>query len=148
MLCCFWFCYIDELMQERRDSIDNVLEIRLSYINPFVYQHHFFTQFTHILQDHFTDSRSVIQLARQWSNPEEYDKLDNPNLIRTDNITITKQSTTKLCGWYIDGLMQGRCNSSVLAIELHLSCTNASICSLYYNSFFVVSVTGINFISS
>ena len=34
------------------------------------------------------------------------------------------------CGnfpYYIDGLVQERCNSSVLAVELHLSCTNPSI---------------------
>ena len=29
---------------------------------------------------------------------------------------------------YIDGLVQERCNSSALAMELHLSCTNLSIC--------------------
>ena len=28
--------------------------------------------------------------------------------------------------WHIDGLMQERCNSSALALELHLSCTNPS----------------------
>ena len=30
---------------------------------------------------------------------------------------------------YIDGLVQERCNSSALAMELHLSCTNPSICA-------------------
>ena len=30
---------------------------------------------------------------------------------------------------YIDGLVQGRCNSSALAMELRLSCTNPSTCS-------------------
>ena len=30
---------------------------------------------------------------------------------------------------YIDGLEQERCNSSVLAMELSLSCINPSICS-------------------
>ena len=30
----------------------------------------------------------------------------------------------------IDGLMQERCNSSALAMELHLSCINPSICKL------------------
>ena len=30
---------------------------------------------------------------------------------------------------HFDGLVQEKCNSSVLAIELHLSCTNPSICS-------------------
>ena len=29
---------------------------------------------------------------------------------------------------YIDGLVQERCNSSALAMELHLPCTNPSTC--------------------
>ena len=37
-----------------------------------------------------------------------------------------KSSTTKLC-IHIDGLVQERHNSSALAMELHLSCTNPSI---------------------
>ena len=32
-------------------------------------------------------------------------------------------------GYDIDGLVQERCNSSALAMELHLSCTNPSICT-------------------
>ena len=34
------------------------------------------------------------------------------------------------CLSYIDGLVQERRNSSVLAMELRLSCTNPSICSV------------------
>ena len=41
---------------------------------------------------------------------------------------------------YVDGLVQERCNSIAKALELHLSCTNPSICScketLYLESFF------------
>ena len=32
---------------------------------------------------------------------------------------------------YIDGLVQERCNSSALEMELRISCTNPSISSLY-----------------
>ena len=32
---------------------------------------------------------------------------------------------------HIDGLVQARCNSSALAMELHLSCTNPSICFFF-----------------
>ena len=38
----------------------------------------------------------------------------------------------KLVGFYIDGLVQERRNSSALAMELRLSCTNPSICIMSY----------------
>ena len=57
--------------------------------------------FTHILQDYFISTKKVHSYGCPWSNTEEYG--------------------------YIDGLVQERCNSSTLAMELHLSCINLSI---------------------
>ena len=37
---------------------------------------------------------------------------------------------------YINGLVQERCNSSALAMELHLSCPNLSICGCYFAEIF------------
>ena len=42
------------------------------------------------------------------------------------NYIIQLSSSSKL-PWYSDGLMQERCNSSALALELRLSCTNPLI---------------------
>ena len=41
------------------------------------------------------------------------------------------------CVWcaHIDGLVQERCNSNALAMELHLSCTNPSIYKAGHNNF-------------
>ena len=38
--------------------------------------------------------------------------------------------------YYIDGLMRERCNSSALAMELHLSCTNPSIWRFFWELVF------------
>ena len=35
----------------------------------------------------------------------------------------------------MDVLMQEKCNSSALAMELHLTCTNPSICEMYDPNF-------------
>ena len=40
----------------------------------------------------------------------------------------TKSVYREPLGYYIDGLVQERCNSSALTMDLHLSCTNPSIC--------------------
>ena len=41
--------------------------------------------------------------------------------------------------FYIDGLVQERCNSSVLALELRLSCTNPMIQSCLPITYFSVA---------
>ena len=46
----------------------------------------------------------------------------SPHMSTTINPNSSNRETL-----YIDGLMQERCNSSVLAMELHLSCTDLSI---------------------
>ena len=44
---------------------------------------------------------------------------------------IMRVSICWLCSiWYVHGLVQERCNSHALAMELHLSCANPSICCL------------------
>ena len=51
----------------------------------------------------------------------------------------TKQNYIKAHGYsvgykvYIDGLVQERCNSIAVALELHLSCTNPSISQCWEN---------------
>ena len=60
-----------------------------------------------------------------------------------DNIIFLKRIIIKCLLFYIDGLVQERCDSSVVAMELCLSCTNPSISSsklclsacLFYKSF-------------
>ena len=56
------------------------------------------------------DNHTIV--SNHFSNPEWYGQIDHMNLTRTD---------------YIDGLVQERCNSSALAMELCLSCTNPLI---------------------
>ena len=50
------------------------------------------------------------------------------HLSLVSNNRIMKSSSHFLSDSYIDGLVQGRHNSSALAMELHLSCINPSIC--------------------
>ena len=52
------------------------------------------------------------------------------------NITPTKQSTQNNMhvSYNFDKLVQERCNSSVLAMELYLSCTNLSTYLMYPNN--------------
>ena len=54
--------------------------------------------------------------------------------MRTYNFLTEFQTLTKSAGYQIDGLVQERYNSSALAVELHLSCTNPSIywCDIIY----------------
>ena len=44
---------------------------------------------------------------------------------------LKKKGITVMSQEYLGGLMQERRNSSALAVELHLSCINPSICSFY-----------------
>ena len=46
----------------------------------------------------------------------------------TGDMPLSKPMTTQCREAHIDGLVLERCNSSALAIELHLSCINPSIC--------------------
>ena len=52
---------------------------------------------------------------------------------------ITLCSSEQWINLHIDGLVHERCNSSALAMELHLSCTNLSICNRY-----ILSILRIN----
>ena len=40
--------------------------------------------------------------------------------------------------WHVDGLVQEKCNSIANALELHLSCTTASMCTQFYSVCLVV----------
>ena len=52
--------------------------------------------FNHILQGCFTGTGAITWLPQcQWSNPEWYGQMRHMDPPRTDNITTTKQSTTK-----------------------------------------------------
>ena len=52
------------------------------------------------------------------------------------SLTCHHEEGLTLLKWkaYIDGLVQERCNSSALAMELHLSCTNPSTTPSAFNS--------------
>ena len=43
-------------------------------------------------------------------------------------------------GWDIDGAVQERCNSSANALELHLSCSNPLIWSVYYDCYLILII--------
>ena len=69
--------------------------------------------------------------------------------IMTNRIQIALSSVYTMTWekmFHIDGLVQERCNSSALAMELHLSCINPSICTcsmlLYWlGSYWILSQT-------
>ena len=50
-----------------------------------------------------------------------------------------------ICTGYIDGLVQERCNSSTLAMELHLSCTSLLI--WWWNDWYIVYAIDVYHIS-
>ena len=54
----------------------------------------------------------------------------SPHSVHVIKITTHKYHSIYNCGYsknHLDGLVRERCNSSVLAMELHLSCINPSI---------------------
>ena len=60
---------IDGLVQERRNSIANTLELRLSCINPSISLLCLCDLFTRILQPSFTYTGTIVRLSeRQWKN--------------------------------------------------------------------------------
>ena len=66
------WCHIDSLVQERRSSIANALELRLSCINPWIWCHqaamsYFFPQ----LQVHEKDARNVLDMQNVLRLQEE-----------------------------------------------------------------------------
>ena len=79
-------------MQERRNSIANVLELRLSWINQLIWG-------------------SYLQRRVLWSGWHGFK-------------TKPQKSKYMQGTEHVDRLMQERRNSSALAMELHLSCTN------------------------
>ena len=98
-------------------------------------------RFVNILQGYFTGTGAIIRLPQcQWSNPEEYEYMQitiiwiHQNRNYNHNKAKSNQAfTTCACfmGYVvcIEGLVQERRNSIANALELHLSCTNPSICS-------------------
>ena len=66
------WCHIDSLVQERRSSIANALDLRLSCINPSIWCHqaamsYFFPQ----LQVHEKDARNVLDMQNVLRLQEE-----------------------------------------------------------------------------
>ena len=53
-------------------------------------------------------------------------------IIYYTNMSTTNKIIPQNSRYYINGLVQERCNSSALAMELRLSCINPSICNMIY----------------
>ena len=92
--------YIDGLVQERCNSSTLAMELHLSCTNPSIWT---------VL----VCQRSVLLWIPQW-----------PVLW----LSTWQCHAGHHCNHRVDGSVQERCNSSALAMELHLSCPNPSIC--------------------
>ena len=105
-------------MQERRNSIANALELRLSYTNPLI---EIFCDYVDgLMQERRNSIANALELRLSYTNP----------LIEI------------FCD-YVDGLMQERRNSIANALELHLSYTNPSMLSwlLHYVMIILIEAT-------
>ena len=76
-----------------------------------------------------------MQVCRISNKLKDYDWL----LISIIPKTVCWSCNDSLLCTYIDGLMQERCDSIANTLELHLSCTNPSICEILLSSSLYIS---------
>ena len=77
---------------------------------------------------YFSRSSVKFQGHRGQKIADFYPNCAFPDCNSSLNSLMAWKWCTKLTDAYIDGLMQERCNSSALAMELCLSCINPSLC--------------------
>ena len=146
--CEFWNT-VDGLVQERHNSFVNALELCISCTNPSTYtstgncmDQHSQIPCSYIvrLRTHFCSRTSpkihCLTSGCRFSSVLQIIMINGGVMYRDPSVCIKQlidhpSSFTSILTHcpieYIDGLVQERCNSSALAMELHLSCTNPSI---------------------
>ena len=140
--------HINGLVQDCSNSIANALELLQSCTKPSIYRlyhspvhtHHpkksthglcfvvfccgkVLVYFTHIVQVCYTCIGAIIWLPQcQWSIPEQYGKISDTNLLRSNDITTTKQSTTNQSIIDLHAYVMEYCISEAWSITWDITC--------------------------
>ena len=86
------------------------------------------------MQERRSSSALAMELRLSCTNPSKY-SLQTPNSSLVRVMYGLSHENSSFFWWHFDGLVQERCNSSTLAMELCLSCTNPLIwCFLFHRT--------------
>ena len=145
--------HIDGLVQDCSISIANPLEIPVLHytIAMKVYGKGLKVESKFVIMPTLSSlaaSEAVIKATSRTANDNSlFNDYSHASVFQHQNSDITPYKTQIICTFkqqsnfteYIDGLVQERRNSSALAKELHLPCTNQSICwrniSVFWRNF-------------